>query len=328
MNIAIIGAGLSGLLTARGLMSLGFNVTVFEKSQGSGGRMSTKRMDWGTADMGAQYFTAVDPHFKKMVESWQKRGWCSKWNFTPFRQKNGCIEASADNTQRFTGIGGMSQITRGLVNSVNTLFGTSIERVERVSQGWHLYGTDAQSLGVFKWLVCTQPAEQTFDLINDHCALASYLPSQIHQPSWAFACATSGHGRIDVDGVFADGELSWVSRQSSKPGCLTRPQDNSVWVMHFNSCWSKAVGNQIDQTELFQIAQQWLQAYIGKDLLITHSTSHFWRYARTKERSQTTPALIDSELNLACVGAWAAGDNVEGAFLSSRYLLDHFDSVV
>lgn len=328
MNIAIIGAGFSGLLAAQGLKALGHEVTVFEKSRGSGGRMSTKRLPWGYTDMGAQYFTAVDPRFKSIVHSWLDLGWCSRWDFTPFRQKDGCIEPSDDNRQRFVGSGGMSNITGVLAKSVNAIFDSTVVRVEKVAKGWQLFTHNSQSIGIYDWLICSQPAEQSLNLLKDHCALADYIPSSIHQPCWAFACSASGDGRIDIDGVFAEKELSWVSRQSSKPGYEKLPLHKNTWVMHFDSVWSQESGRNVDQAQLSHIALKWLQNYIGKDIQITDSASHFWRYARTKERAQTTPALIDSDLKLACIGSWAAGDNVEGAFLSSRYLLDHFDSIV
>ena len=40
-NIAIIGAGISGLIAARNLIQK-HNVTIFDKSRGVGGRMSTR----------------------------------------------------------------------------------------------------------------------------------------------------------------------------------------------------------------------------------------------------------------------------------------------
>ncbi|GAB4180268.1 MAG: FAD-dependent oxidoreductase [Terrimicrobiaceae bacterium] len=68
MKIAIIGAGLSGIAAARRLLDRGFDVTVFEKSRGWGGRCASKRVDSHIIDHGAQYFTLRDPLFQKTVE--------------------------------------------------------------------------------------------------------------------------------------------------------------------------------------------------------------------------------------------------------------------
>ena len=61
-NIAIIGAGLSGLIAARELAKNN-DVTIFEKARGVGGRMATRRannlkFDGFNFDHGTQYFTA------------------------------------------------------------------------------------------------------------------------------------------------------------------------------------------------------------------------------------------------------------------------------
>ena len=47
-TVAVIGAGISGLFAARTLRDHGVSVTVFDKSRGVGGRMSTRRTDQGT----------------------------------------------------------------------------------------------------------------------------------------------------------------------------------------------------------------------------------------------------------------------------------------
>lgn len=48
-KVAVIGAGISGLICARVLVEHGMEVTVFEKSRGIGGRMSTRRSPEGYA---------------------------------------------------------------------------------------------------------------------------------------------------------------------------------------------------------------------------------------------------------------------------------------
>lgn len=67
-HIAIIGAGMAGLTAARTLVQAGHKVTVFEKSKGVGGRMSTRRTEFGSFDHGAQYFTVRDARFRTMMQ--------------------------------------------------------------------------------------------------------------------------------------------------------------------------------------------------------------------------------------------------------------------
>jgi renalase len=67
-HFAIIGAGLAGLTAARTLRQAGHRVTVFEKSRGVGGRMSTRQTEFGSFDHGAQYFTVRDDRFRLMMK--------------------------------------------------------------------------------------------------------------------------------------------------------------------------------------------------------------------------------------------------------------------
>ncbi|MFM7274112.1 MAG: FAD-dependent oxidoreductase, partial [Gammaproteobacteria bacterium] len=55
-RIAVIGAGIAGLALARALADAA-EVTVFEKSRGAGGRMSTRRQEPWHFDHGTQFFT-------------------------------------------------------------------------------------------------------------------------------------------------------------------------------------------------------------------------------------------------------------------------------
>ena len=65
-RVAVIGAGISGLVCARLLVEQGMEVTVFEKSRGVGGRMATRRTPEGCHfDHGAQYFTVRDERFRR-----------------------------------------------------------------------------------------------------------------------------------------------------------------------------------------------------------------------------------------------------------------------
>jgi renalase len=66
-RIAIIGAGMAGITAARTLTQAGHHVTVFEKSTGLSGRMSTRRSEFGSFDHGAQYFTVRDERFRTMM---------------------------------------------------------------------------------------------------------------------------------------------------------------------------------------------------------------------------------------------------------------------
>ena len=67
-RIAVIGAGISGIYVAKELSKFA-QVTVFEKSRGFGGRMSTRTRDDFEFDHGAQYFTVKSNEFNDFLLS-------------------------------------------------------------------------------------------------------------------------------------------------------------------------------------------------------------------------------------------------------------------
>ena len=84
-KIAVVGAGIAGLSCATALQNAGFKVSVFEKSRGVSGRLSTrvtqatKLSQYWQCDHGAQYFTARDPVFRAEVERWIKADEAQFW---------------------------------------------------------------------------------------------------------------------------------------------------------------------------------------------------------------------------------------------------------
>jgi photolyase PhrII len=79
-TIAVVGAGIAGLVAARTLQDHGLKVQVYEKSRGYGGRAATRRAGQFQYDHGAQYFTVRNPIFARYVQAWIEQGWIRAWS--------------------------------------------------------------------------------------------------------------------------------------------------------------------------------------------------------------------------------------------------------
>jgi renalase len=79
MKIAIIGAGIAGLTLARHLNPK-YEITIFEKSKGLGGRMATRYDDEYEFDHGAQYFTARSQEFKDFLKPYIEKNIVTAWH--------------------------------------------------------------------------------------------------------------------------------------------------------------------------------------------------------------------------------------------------------
>ena len=71
-KIAVIGAGLAGITFAC-IMKDKFNVKIFEKSRGVGGRMSTRKVTPYIFDHGAQFFKIKTTECKKFFSQLFKK---------------------------------------------------------------------------------------------------------------------------------------------------------------------------------------------------------------------------------------------------------------
>ncbi len=330
MNIAIIGAGLAGITVANRLSAMGLNVDVFEKSRGLGGRLASKRLDWGTIDIGAQYFTARDTRFQHEVKKWIEHDACALWDFAPFSVKDANLIPSGDNIERYVGLPYMNQIAHSLKGDFRLIFESRAEQVIHSEKGYKLkLDCGAITDDFYDWLVVTAPAEQSKELLKFH-RLSESIAETVHEPCWALALATKGKVDNKIQGIFGDNLVSWVSRLSSRPSFTKSNDYDDCWMLHFSSEWSTVSGKSV-KNDIHQIGFDWLTGllvrYCNTDLSLMNNYSHYWRFARTINRENSQSFLLDDSSQIAVVGDWLNGGRVEGAFLSALEFTDHFSNI-
>ena len=152
-TVAIIGAGLSGLVAARCLADAGLSVVIFEKSRGTGGRMATRRADGEISfDHGAQYFTVRNPEFRERVEAWIKTGIVAAWPNTAAGQrvvvlKDGKLESESGSVDRFVGVPAMNSVCKHLATGLDIRKQVRVARVVQVDGTVRLIDDLRQTLG-------------------------------------------------------------------------------------------------------------------------------------------------------------------------------------
>jgi len=81
-QVAVIGAGISGIACARTLADAGMDVVVLDRGRHLGGRMAVRTDHGRPVDVGASYFTVADPAFDAVVRDWVERGLARPWTDT------------------------------------------------------------------------------------------------------------------------------------------------------------------------------------------------------------------------------------------------------
>ncbi|MEN2751951.1 NAD(P)-binding protein [Psychrobacter sp. FBL11] len=205
-KIAIIGAGLTGLLTATLLERAFINkqnkpsnntsmlhVTIFEKSR-SVGRLATRyrtdsrtNQNWQWA-FGAQFFTAKSDSFSQFIQPWLNTGllqpWCAQVvNLTPAndtdqspniqkKEQWDTTHARYISTPKMTSWGRaladeLQHTTINFKTRVAPLSQTQTESRQDNTSKTELFDEVGSSLGWFDWVICTAPNGQAVELMAD-----------------------------------------------------------------------------------------------------------------------------------------------------------------
>ena len=312
-RVAVIGAGVSGLIAARTLQDHGFKVTVFEKSLGCGGRTATRQVEPRIRfDHGAQYFTARDPHFARYVEAWIQQGVVAEWTGRVVEVEKGEVRPKSDQPQRYVGTPGMTAVARHLAADLPVRFETRIATLDRTSGGWRLKDATGESHEPFDHVVVSLPSPQAAELLGDHefAAEARAVPMI---PCWAVSAAFEHRIDTEWDGAFVrDSPLAWVARNSSKPG---RDPLIDCWVVHASPDWSAAHLNLASDDVTAALLVEFAKILAAPTPPTLYLDAHRWLFSATP-LSLDRMSLFDATAGLAVCGDWMAGGRVEGAFRS------------
>jgi renalase len=319
LQIAVIGAGVSGLACASHLSDHGLTVRLYDKGRGPGGRTSTRRVEVSGVevgfDHGAQYFTVRDPVLAERVAEWERIGVVRRWEGRiAVLGEAGKVE-SYSSKPRYVGTPSMSAICQHLSSGQDVRCGVTVSRVDSDGHGVTLVDRDGDLLGEFDVAVSTAPPAQTAAMIAEAApTVAGQAASVEMRPCWAVMAAFDARLDVPYDGAFVNrGPLSWVARTSSKPGRRAEPDR---WVLHADAQWSRqrigAVPEEVTAQLLEAAAESMGRRHVVKPLW---AGSHRWRYALADEPLEEG-CLFDASARIGACGDWAHGNRIEGAFLS------------
>jgi renalase len=313
-TIAIVGAGIAGLVTGQRLHEAGLAVTLFEKSRGLGGRAATRRTETELRfDHGAPAFGVNFSRFADQVRQWEKSGCIARWEPRRVRIKGSSTQKRDSSVPRYVGVPGMSALGRHLGEGLTVISQTRIARISRPASDWALTDDQGSSHGPFDQLVIAIPAPQAAELLGDH-PFAEQAKRAVMVPCWAGMFAWDQPIPLDWDEAdVADSPIAWAAREGSKPGRLTTPE---CWVAHASTLWTKELLSH-DREEVASLLATALMRLLGTANLPTFSTAHRWMYSTVAE-SADAKALHDKSVGLTVAGDWLIGTGVEAACESGR----------
>ncbi len=312
LRVGIIGGGLAGLAVACTLGELGHHAVVFDKGRGPGGRAASRRAAPFAFDHGAQYFTARDPDFCRLLEKWLEKGVVARWDARVVSLRAGQPRPVRGGTERFVGVPQMNALAKHLASEVEIHCRTRVDSIEHATTGWKLSRQDGADLGEFARLVIAMPPAQAAALIGGQSPLGRRAAAIRMRPCWAVLLGLAEPYGVAFDGAFGEAAaLSWVCRDSSKPG---RPSAEA-WVLHASPEWTEEHLDDAPELIVDSLSRE-LERLTGMPLpRVIHSDAHQWRFAQP-DSELDAGVLYDRERGLVLAGDAYSGGRIEGAILS------------
>ena len=336
-RIAIVGAGVAGAACAAGLQRAGFDVTVFDKSRGLGGRMATRRAQWADVDStlrtaefdhGCPHFTATRPRFQAVIDHAAALGCATRW-----RQHLHAAFPSPQLREVVVPTPNMPAFCRHLLSGVPLRLGHAVTGLQRCPEGWLLHLAEGCTEGPFDRVVLAIPAAQAAMLLAGHQNdWAEALTAVRMQPCWTLMAVTD-----DLDWPWDAAEierspLARVARNDRKPGRGPAPSTSAgtaEWIAHATPAWSLAHL----EDEPAQVTEA-LCAALAKLLpgpqppRWRYTSVHRWRYAQLAHAASggfdcwwNAPLGLgvcgDSFGNGSVEAAWGSGDELADAIAAA-----------
>ncbi|MDE2430906.1 MAG: FAD-dependent oxidoreductase [Burkholderiales bacterium] len=325
MHIAVVGAGLAGLTVARQLQAQGHHVTVYEKSRGVSGRMSTRQTELGGFDHGAQYFTAQSDRFKKEIADWKKFGWVVPWSTRLVTLENGVSTSAGRSSIRYVPVPGMSALGKQLAHGLDVRLEQQVLALIEHDKKWLLsVQSDTvaipASAGPFDAVILAIPANQAEPLLSVAPLMAKQAVKARLSPCWTLMLGFQTSLDLPYDGAWVNqSRLGWIARDTAKP--MHRAGER--WVCHASPAWSVEHLEDDPERVRDKLAKAFHEA-TGSWVQPIHAVTHRWRFAQAVH-PLNVDCLWNAKQGIGVCGDWfAAGQDgagrVENAFLSALAL--------
>ena len=326
MRIAIIGAGISGLVAGRTLAKAGFEVVVFEKSRGYGGRMATRYAGENheiKLDHGVSYLEGQSPEFRAFLLELLEEGLTKPWSGRHMLlEKNRYMEYHHEEA-RAVAIDGMNSIGRYLARLVDVRLQervgglTFIGDDRRKKRSWML-NLESSATYEADAVIIAAPSKQAYSVLNTTIDEVSTLKivreidEVEYDPLFVLMAAYSSAPELEWDMLDIKASvLGWAAVESSK-----RDMKKTHLVLHSTPEFARTHIEKREgvEKEMLKELSDLMGAWAGSP---DWSQLHFWRYNQAiNPLGVPYIDLNEMEKPLAVVGSYMNGNTVESAYLS------------
>ncbi|MGF1673020.1 MAG: NAD(P)/FAD-dependent oxidoreductase [Rivularia sp. (in: cyanobacteria)] len=334
-NVAVIGAGMAGLVCAQQLTKAGYSVRVIDKSRGVGGRVATRRLFETKADHGACYLKPKGEVLQGLVNLLIEKGELEVWTKTvhEIEANSSSIISKIPSSLPYIAPFGMNAIAKFLTQGLEIIHNQRVNSITFNSQNQWFLTSETNEEFTASSVVIAIPAPQAVmllealtELLNNSfleklrsvefdstlTVMAGYPDSLPQLPEWKAI-------------TFKDNSiLGWIGLDSSKRKNPAQPHfvihSSADFAQHyFESADLQQVGQQILENAASTLNLQWLKNPQWMQV-------HRWRYAFPKTPIKQSYLAAETALPLVCCGDWCGGNLIESAMLSGIAAAEYINS--
>ena len=301
LRAGIVGAGIAGASCAGTLAAAGWDVDVFDKARGAGGRLSTRRSEQGWATLGSPFISARREPFRSQLRDWARQGWLVPVRGNILQGRAAVSWAKAQLQNHYTPTIEPSQLVRKLLGSARLHTLAPVAALQPRT----LILENGQVLSDYDCVVCSVPTPQAVPLLDALPRLREHLDEVRYRPVWSFLMRWQGGPGADVI-QFDDHLLDLAVRQPS--------DGEGLWAVHSSHEFAETY-LEASIEEASTRAASALMGLLGLPWPVEVEAVHLWRHA-SPETSAEGFWLGDRENRVALIGDGIAGVGVERAWES------------
>ena len=305
LKAGIVGAGMAGASCAGHLVAAGWDVEVFDKARGAGGRLSTHRFDQGWASLGAPFISAQRDPFRSQLRQWARQDWLEPVRGDLLQGRATVSWAQAQLQNHYRPTIEPSQLVRYALGGARLHLNSPVSALAPHS----IILGDGRVRDDYDCVICSVPTPQALPLLEALPLLRESLGEARYLPVWSFLMRWEGGPAANVI-KFDDHLLKLAVRQTSG--------GHGLWAVHSSHAFAETYLDASVEEASTRGASA-LMGLLGLPWPVEVEASHLWRHARP----ETTAGgfwLSDRESRVALIGDGIAGEGAERAWESGLRL--------
>ena len=315
-DYCVIGSGISGATIAN-LLNKKFQVNLYDKGRGPGGRASFKRVKGQIGfDHGTQYFSPKTIEFKKFTNRLIKIKILKKWSgnhiFLNSKKK--------ENKKHIKIIGkkGNNDICKFLLKKVKCFYQSEVKKIYYKNKLWFLLFTDGK-IRTYKGVILTCPFPQLKKL-SEKFINNTFIKRKLKMDAnITVMIAIKKNKKSPSSFLFDDPVLGWAGNENTKKRFKSK---YDLWTLQSTFKWAN---KNIDKNKknLKKNSKILIDKFFKltkiKKTNVIYSINHGWKYS-----SNSKPLKIrsywDPQKKIGVCADWFIGPRLESGWISAHDL--------